>query len=46
LEQDGVRRDGEVFRQLQERFTEPEHRLIGTVWQVGRRRFAKVQALR
>jgi tyrosyl-tRNA synthetase len=45
IEQDGVRRNGEVFRQLHERFTVPEEQLVGTVWQVGHRRFAKVGSL-
>jgi tyrosyl-tRNA synthetase len=45
LDQGGVRRDGEVFREVRERLTEPAEALLGTAWQVGSRRFARVGAL-
>jgi tyrosyl-tRNA synthetase len=45
IAQGGVRRNGEVVAQEEERFTEPLNLLVGTVWQVGRRRFARVASL-
>jgi tyrosyl-tRNA synthetase len=45
IEQEGVRRNGDVVQHIEERFTVPEEELVGTVWQVGRRRFARVAGL-
>jgi tyrosyl-tRNA synthetase len=45
IEQEGVRRDGEVVRGIEQRFSVPDEELVGTVWQVGRRRFARVGGL-
>jgi tyrosyl-tRNA synthetase len=42
LAQGAVRRDGERVTQEQERFTTEPDRLVGTTWQVGKRRFARV----
>jgi tyrosyl-tRNA synthetase len=44
IEQEGVRRDGTRVEGLEQRLTIPEDDLLGSVWQVGRRRFAKVKA--
>lgn len=43
--QGGVRVDGAVVEQDERRWTAPDDELVGTVWQVGRRRFARVGSL-
>jgi tyrosyl-tRNA synthetase len=46
IAQEGVRVDGEVVHQEEERLVDVDPRsLIGQVWQVGRRRFARVEGL-
>jgi tyrosyl-tRNA synthetase len=45
ISQGGVRRDGAVVGEEGEPWGEPEA-LVGSVWQVGRRRFARVAGLR
>jgi len=45
LEQGGVRRDGEPWRQIEERLTGPVDALVGSIWQVGRRAFARMAGL-
>lgn len=45
IDQGGVRRDGEVLSGHEERWTAPPERLVGAVFQVGRRRFARVSGL-
>ncbi|HXF57277.1 MAG TPA: tyrosine--tRNA ligase [Actinomycetota bacterium] len=46
LSQGGVRRDGQVVAGESEPWREPEEAIVGSVWQVGRRRFARVAGLR
>lgn len=46
LAQGGVRRDGRVVEGETEAWTGPEEGIVGSVWQVGRRRFARVAGLR
>lgn len=43
--QGGVRVDGAVVEQDERRWTAPDDDLVGTIWQVGRRRFARVGSL-
>jgi tyrosyl-tRNA synthetase len=45
IDQRGVRLNGTVIDHYEQRFTEPPESLIGSVWQVGRRRFARVDGL-
>ena len=45
IDQGGVRRGGEVVRRYEEALSGPEEGLVGSLWQVGRRRFARVEAL-
>lgn len=45
IAQGGVRRDGEVVTREHERFTIDPGQIVGSVWQVGRRRFARVGGL-
>jgi tyrosyl-tRNA synthetase len=42
IDQRGAKKDGKVFVHYDDRWLEPDERLIGTVWQVGKRRFARV----
>jgi tyrosyl-tRNA synthetase len=42
IDQRGAKKDGKKFVQYDDRWLEPDERLIGTVWQVGKRRFARV----
>jgi tyrosyl-tRNA synthetase len=42
MEQGGVRRDGHVWTQVEERLTGPIDAHLGSVWQVGRRKFARL----
>jgi len=44
IAQGGVRRNGEVVRHEDVRFDPPEV-IVGDVWQVGKRRFARVERL-
>jgi len=44
ISQEGVRRNGQLVHQEDERFESPES-IIGDVWQVGKRRFARVERL-
>ena len=44
IAQEGVRRNGELVRHEDERFESPEA-IVGDVWQVGKRRFARVERL-
>jgi tyrosyl-tRNA synthetase len=46
IEQGGVRKDGQPWTQIRERVTAPVEALIGSVWQTGRRHFAKVANVR
>lgn len=46
LSQGGVRRDGQVIQEQDERYTIPRDAVVGSVWQVGRRRFARVVGLK
>ena len=46
LSQGGVRRDGQVIQEQDERYTIPRDAVVGSVWQVGRRRFARVAGLK
>lgn len=43
--QGGVRVDGAVVERDERRWTAPDDDLVGTIWQVGRRRFARVGSL-
>jgi tyrosyl-tRNA synthetase len=45
IDQRGARKDGEELVQYDVRWAEPDERLIGSVWQVGKRRFARVAGL-
>jgi tyrosyl-tRNA synthetase len=45
IDQRGVRLNGDVIDHYEQRFTESPELLVGTVWQVGRRRFARVSGL-
>jgi tyrosyl-tRNA synthetase len=42
IDQRGVKKDSEEIAQYEDRWLEPDDELIGTVWQVGKRRFARV----
>jgi tyrosyl-tRNA synthetase len=42
IDQRGAKKDGKEFVHYDDRWLEPDERLIGTVWQVGKRRFARV----
>jgi tyrosyl-tRNA synthetase len=46
IDQRGAKRDGEELTAYEEGWAGPEEDLAGTVWQVGRRRFARVAGLR
>jgi tyrosyl-tRNA synthetase len=45
IEQGAVRRDGVPWTQVEQPFTAPGEGLVGSVWQVGRRGFARVAGL-
>ena len=42
IDQRGVKRDGEEVAQYDDRWLEPDDNVIGSVWQVGKRRFARI----
>jgi tyrosyl-tRNA synthetase len=42
IDQRGVKKDGEEISDYNDRWLEPDDNLIGSVWQVGKRRFARV----
>jgi tyrosyl-tRNA synthetase len=42
IDQRGAKKDGKEIAHYDDRWVEPDDELIGTVWQVGRRRFARV----
>jgi tyrosyl-tRNA synthetase len=42
IDQRGAKKDGKKLVHYDDRWLEPDERLIGSVWQVGRRRFARV----
>jgi tyrosyl-tRNA synthetase len=46
IEQGGVRKDGRPWTQVEERFTIRVDALLGSVWQVGRRKFARIAGFR
>jgi tyrosyl-tRNA synthetase len=46
MEQGGVRKDGEPWTQVEERFTISVEALVGSIWQVGRRHFARLAGIR
>jgi tyrosyl-tRNA synthetase len=45
IDQRGVKKDGKELAHYDDRWLEPDGNLIGTVWQVGKRRFARVAGL-
>jgi tyrosyl-tRNA synthetase len=45
IDQRGAKKDGNEVVRYDDRWLEPEERLIGSVWQVGKRRFARVAGL-
>jgi tyrosyl-tRNA synthetase len=46
IDQRGVRRDGALVEGYEQRLTEsPDEMLVGSVWQVGKRRYAKIASL-
>jgi tyrosyl-tRNA synthetase len=45
IDQRGARKDGKEFVHYDDRWLEPDEALVGSVWQVGKRRFARVAGL-
>jgi tyrosyl-tRNA synthetase len=46
IDQGGVRRDGALVEGYEQRLTEdPDEMLVGSVWQVGKRRYARIASL-
>jgi tyrosyl-tRNA synthetase len=45
IDQRGVRWDGEELTSYDRQWPKPDDELVGTVWQVGKRRFARVAGL-
>jgi tyrosyl-tRNA synthetase len=45
IEQDGVKADGTVVTALERAWTGPDAGLVGSVWQAGRRRFARIASI-